>query len=273
MLKRSFFLFFISFLFIAFLTTCKKKDDKREFNIFSIEDDKKFGKQMDDYIRSDTSGYVVLDPLKYPESYAYLESVKNYILNSGKITYKTEFEWKAAILKDDSILNAFATPGGYFYIYTGLIKYLEKGDHFAGVTGHEMAHADRRHSTAQMTKQYGIQLLFDIVLGKNPGAVAQVAAGLATLSFSREHESEADEYSVRYLCQSPAQYEADGAAGFFEKLIAEGQAGNTPEFLSTHPSPSNRVPAIKDKAVELGCDTLAKDPFAFHKMKMELGFE
>lgn len=116
--------------------------------------------------------------------------------------------------------------------------------------GHEIAHAARRHSTQQMTKLYGLDVLRQIITGKSdPGLIEQVALGLASLKFSRAHESEADEYSVIYLC--PTDYKADGAAGFFTKI--EGHGGTPPEFLSTHPSPGNRIRDIEKKAEELGC--------------------
>ena len=54
------------------------------------------------------------------------------------------------------MLNAFCTPGGYIYVYTGLIKYLDNEAQLAGVLGHEIAHADLRHVTDQLTEQYGV---------------------------------------------------------------------------------------------------------------------
>lgn len=244
------FLLLIPVLFV----TCKKDDESPGgLNLFSIQDDIEMGMQMDQYIR-DSTDYVLLDRNQYPLAYNYIENIKNDILNSGKIIYKDEFEWKVTIIKDDETLNAFATPGGYIFIYTGLMKYLTCGDHFAGVLGHEMAHSDRRHSTKQLTKQYGTTFLLSILLGE--GTISQVTAGLISLKFSRSDESEADEFSVKYLCSVP-DVEADGAAGFFESLIAQGQSGGTPEFLSTHPNPENRVEDIKKLAVELGCDTSA----------------
>ncbi|HEY8399997.1 MAG TPA: M48 family metalloprotease, partial [Cytophagaceae bacterium] len=156
------------------------------------------------------------------------------------------------------------------YVYTGIIKYLKAEDHLAGVLAHEIAHSDRRHSTKQMTQQYGIQTLLSIAFGKNPGMLAQIAAGLANLKFSREDETEADTYSVRYLCQNPAKYEADGAAGFFQQLIDEGDDGGIPEFLSTHPNPDNRVQNIELKAQELGCDTGLKAPATYEDFKKML---
>jgi len=253
-MKKSFKLLLLLLSLPIIFTTCKKDDDGEGgggINLFSIEDDKKMGAEMDTYIR-DSTNYVLLDREQYPLAYNYLETLKNHILNSGKIKYKDEFEWKITIIKDDTTLNAFATPGGYIFIYTGLMKYLTCGDHFAGVLGHEMAHSDRRHSTKQLTKQYGTGVLLSILLGQ--GTISQVTQSLIGLSFSRSDESEADEFSVKYRCSVP-DVEADGAAGFFAKLIEEGQSGGTPQFLSTHPNPENRVEAIQAKAIDLGCNT------------------
>ncbi len=151
-------------------------------------------------------------------------------------------------------MNAFATPGGYMYFYTGLIKFLDNEAELGGVMGHEMTHAAKRHSTNQLTKVYGLQLLISIVLGQNPNMLAQMAAdiasGLAALAFSRDHEYQADEYSVKYLYQT--SYDARGVAGFFEKLDSQS---NPPEFLSTHPNPGNRVEKINEIWQSLGGKT------------------
>lgn len=244
---------FLVLLFPAILFSCGGDEDGGGLNVFSVEDDKELGAQMHQQI-VDSSGLVILDRNQYPEAYAYLESMMAELLNSDDIRYRDEFNWTVTIIQDDSVLNAFATPGGYLYFYTGMIKYLDCEDHFAGVFGHEIAHADRRHSTQQLTRIYGIQVLFDIVFGGDAGALAEVTQGLLALSFSREHENEADEYSVRYLCDFPA-VEADGAAGFFQRLIEEGQTGGVPEFLSTHPDPGDRVTNIQQTAQDLGCNT------------------
>ena len=224
---------------------------------FSVQDDKKLGKQVSEEIESKPGEYPVLPKSKYPQAYKYLESMRDRILNSGQVTYKDDFDWELKIIQDDEVLNAFATPGGYIYVYTGLIKYLEEADDLAGVMGHEIAHADRRHSIKQLEKQYGISLLLSIALGENAGQLSQVVGQLAgtgaILAFSRSAEAEADDYSVQYLSQTT--YACNGAASFFKKLQEEGSGGRTPEFLSTHPSPSNRVEDINSKARRLGCST------------------
>jgi len=245
---------FLLFLLIAPLLfmTCKKDDEGNTIvNIFSVDDDIKMGKRMDEYFRNpDSSGLKILKREDYPVAYNYIENIKTQILNSGSIRYKDEFEWKIGIIHDDQTLNAFATPGGYIFVYTGLIKYLDCGDHLAGVMGHEIAHSDKRHSTNQLTKQYGVSTLLGIVLGN--GTISQVSQSLLSLKFSRDDENDADENSVKYLCNAP-HISADGAAGFFQKLIDGGHSSSTLEFLSTHPSSDKRVENIRSKAKELGC--------------------
>ncbi|MEZ4238261.1 MAG: M48 family metalloprotease [Myxococcota bacterium] len=196
---------------------------------------------------------VILDRSQYAEAYAHLDAIRDEILSADAVNYPSRFDWETHIIDDDEVLNAFAAPGGYIYVYTGLIRYLDSEDHFAGVMGHEIAHADQRHSTQQLTKAYGIESLLGLIFGDaDPGLAADVAAGLLSLEFSRTDEAEADEYSVRYLCDTP--YAANGAAGFFEKLLAEGSV-EIPEFLSTHPSSASRVQDINAMAEELGCST------------------
>jgi len=228
-------------IFTASFNACKNKDDKG-LNFFSIQDDIALGKELEQQIASSPSEYPVLSESTYPQAYAYIRGLRDSILNGGKVFYKDEFEWKVKIIQDDNTLNAFCAPGGYIYVYTGLIKYLDTEDELIGVLGHEMAHADRRHSTDQLSKQYGLSLLLSVVTGTiGQSQLAEIAASLTSLAFSRKDETEADEYSVKYLC--PTSYNAAGAAGFFEKIEAQG-GQNPPQFLSTHPNPDNRIQNI-----------------------------
>jgi beta-barrel assembly-enhancing protease len=240
-------------LFLATLsfTSCEKDNtDDSSFNLFSIEDDKKLGAQVAEQIAANPQEYPVLDPSQYTEAYAFINKMRDSILATGKVFYKDQFPWKMHIIHDDNTLNAFATPAGYIYFYTGLIKFLNAEHELAGVMAHEMAHSDRRHTTDQLTKIYGLSILLNVVFGGNPNLIADIAASLVSLKFSRNNEREADEYSVIYLC--PTHYKADGAAAFFDQLINQG-AGSPPEFLSSHPNPGNRVADIQAKANELNC--------------------
>jgi predicted Zn-dependent protease len=231
-----------------------------DINLFTIEDDKKLGAELAAEIAANPQEYgTILDRGEYADAYGHLDRIRDELLATGEVDYADDFLWETHIIHDDETLNAFAAPGGYIYVYTGILRYLEVEDHFVGVMGHEIAHAANRHSTEQMSKAYGIQTLLEITLGKGGGGViGDVASGLVGLEFSREDEAEADEYSVIYLCET--DWAADGTAGFFEKIESEG-GYDIPEFLSTHPSSASRVEDIRAEAADRGCSTdLNPDP-------------
>ena len=257
-MKKKFKSFYNVFIFLSFLTifSCKKDDpslpDCETFNInlLSIEQDNQLGAQADSAFTADLKD-TILDPAKYSVAYGHLQRITNKILNEQVIN-KDKFVWKVRII-NQNVLNAFCTPGGYIYVYTGIIKYLDNEDDLAGVLGHEIAHADLRHSSKMITRQIGRETIISFLLGNDPGVLKDIVAGLSDLKYSRCHESEADAYSVNYL--SPTDYKCNGAASFFEKLVAEGQSGGTPTFLSTHPDPGDRVAKINQRAAEKGCKT------------------
>lgn len=221
---------------------------------FPVDDDADLGAQVAAQIDQENAN-TILPYEGNEQAYDYLNAMKDDILNSEDIEYKDKFVWRLTIINED-VLNAFATPGGYIYVYTGLIQYLDNVDDLAGVMGHEIAHADRRHSVNQLTKNYGISVLTSILGGGETSVVSEIAVGLASnaaaLAFSRDDESEADAASVEYLDET--DFACNGAAEFFRKLEAEGGSG-VPEFLSTHPSPENRVADIDARATCRGCST------------------
>lgn len=239
-----------------------------DMNLFPLSYDVDLGKQVDGDILSKPDEFPVLQESKNPEIYTYVNKVVQKILNTGKIKNRDNFKWEVKIIKDDKVLNAFATPGGYIYLYTGLILFLDSEDELAGVLGHEMAHADQRHSTKQLTKILGVQILLDVALNaasKNEQAnqtVGQITTAIIGLKFSRTHESEADNYSVQYLC--PTDYSADGSAGFFKKMLGKT---TPPEWLSTHPSPKNRVEKITQAYQELACKGTRKYQKEYTELK------
>ena len=253
------------------LSSCTK-DKNGDRLLFSIEDDINLGVQVSSGVDSTyrAQGQLIeRNNPRYTVAYQHLDRIVDTILNSGKVSYRSEFTWETKIINDDKVLNAFATPGGHIYVYTGLIKYLDNEDQFAGVLGHEIAHADQRHTTKQLQKQYGIALLLSVALGDNPGTLTQIATGLAGLKFNRDAEREADDYSVIYL-GGTNKYACNGAAGFFEKMRKEDQAGGSVEFLSTHPDPGNRIEAINTKAQEIGCRTSLANASLYQQFKESL---
>jgi predicted Zn-dependent protease len=243
MKKCNFILVFV--LIISFFgTSCKKP-----LNLFSVEDDIQFGAQFDAEILANPK-FVILDETTYKEAYQMINQYKNTLLATGKVDYADRFVWKVRIIHED-VVNAFAVPGGYLYFYTGLIKTLENEAEFTGVMAHEMAHVARRHSTAQLTKAYGIDLLLSMLLGRNNNQwidiAANLATGLAELKFSRNDEFEADKYAVIY--NYPTAWDARGVANFFKKLDKQTP---TPVFLSTHPADKDRIAAVEKEWKTLG---------------------
>ncbi len=265
MQKRFFSLFLLLPVLAVFISSCDKDEP---FVLFPLEQDIELGAQVHQEILTMQDSMPILPQQQYAQAYQYLQGMMDRITASEDVLYKDRFGYdKVYIIQDDEVLNAFATPGGYVYVYTGLIKYLETEDHLAGVLAHEVAHADRRHSVKAIQDQVGLQLLLDVALGKNQGAIVQVLQALGNLRYSRTNESDADEYSVLYLSNGQSPYECDGAAGFFQKLEAEGSSGGPPEFLSTHPSPENRITDIQSMAAEIGCDSTPCDNCDYQQFK------
>lgn len=260
-MRKIFFLSLLSLSLIGtsvYLTSCKSSDEKERDDTFKDEcggkapggltdalipeqQDIKLGQTVVHQIDSLKSEYPILDSVQYAAAYAHIYRIRDNILNSGKVYYKNTFAWQIRIIHDDNTLNAFCTPGGYIYVYTGIIKYLDNETQLAGVMGHEIAHADRRHSAKQMVQQMGAQTLIQILTKGTGQQLATLGSNLMALKFSRNDETEADDYSVRYLLGT--EYDAQGAKYFFEKIEAAG-GRSIPEFLSTHPSPEHRVDNI-----------------------------
>jgi predicted Zn-dependent protease len=221
-------------------------------NIFPDSKDIELGKQFDAEIRKNPKQYPILQDR--PDVKEYVEAIGRKILASPHIKYRDKFAYKFEILHDDSTVNAFCTPGGYVYVYTGLLKFVDNEATLAGVLAHEIAHAELRHSTRQMSMQYGTSFLLSIALGDNPSFTANFVAQLlqtgALLKYSRADEDEADEYSVKYL-QSTGYY--PGAIKFFfEKVSTEHTGGAWERLISTHPLPQDRLNHINELVKAIG---------------------
>ena len=236
-MKRRIKLLVFSILFVAACGT--------GINLFKDSDEVKLGKQFDEEIRKNEKEYPIYND---PELKKYVdERIFQEILESPEIKKKSVYNYQLELIDDDSVLNAFAVPGGYVYLYTGLMKYLDSEAALAGVLGHEIAHAERRHATQRITAAYGFQIVASLALGNNPSQISVMAAnlfgGLGLLANSRSNEDEADQYSIKYL--QATRYYPGSVKFFFERLrddgkVSTGGAG-IQTFLSTHPDPIDRI--------------------------------
>lgn len=231
-------------------------DDNGVLLLFTIENDKTLGEQVKSEIASNPDEFPILERNSDNEfAYNVLDEMLDEILASEAVEFSEQFDWELFIIDKPDVLNAFATPGGKIYVYTGLIYFLTNLDDLMGVLGHEVAHADLRHSSKQLQQQYTIAGLLAILTGGQSESIQEIAgllANLGSLRFSRGAEAEADDFSVLYL--NDTKYACNGAAAFFDKIVNSGDPRG-PEFLSTHPDPGNRVQDINDKASEVGCET------------------
>ena len=235
-------------------------DDNGDLVLFSIQNDKDLGEQVKAEIASDPDQYPILDRSTYSEAYGMLDGMLDDILTSGEVTFADEFDWELFIIDQPDVLNAFATPGGKIYVYTGLVYFLDHADDLMGVMGHEVAHSDQRHSSKRLQTEYGISVLLQVIAGNQSELTQEILGslvGVGALTFNRDAEKEADDFSVTYL--SKTDYACNGAAAFFQKLIDRKEAGATPEFLSTHPAEQSRVNDINAMAQEVGCSSTLRD--------------
>lgn len=229
----------IRFVILTMFIACSS------INIFPVSQDQALGAQFEKEIHADTKEYKVLNK---PKARDYVQGIVDRILKAPDVKYRGTFPYKVELLDDDKTVNAFATPGGYIYVYTGLIKMLDNEASLAGVLGHEIAHAELRHSTSRMTKTLGIQTITEIALGKNPNSnvalAANAFAGLGLLKNSRNDEDEADEFSFKYL--QSTQWYPGAIQFFFEKVKGRGGSG-LEELFSTHPLPESRIESVRQR--------------------------
>ena len=220
-------------------------------NIFSDKDDVELGKEMDKQIKSDPQQFPML--VGHQDLKEYVSGIGKYIIDtSPKIKKKNIYPYNFQII-NDTIINAFCTPGGFIYVYTGLMRFIDNEATLAGIVAHEIAHAERRHVTQRLTAYYGVSVLLSFILGGNPSFLSELAAnlfvGLAFLKNSRDDEAEADYYSIRYLRST--KYYPGAITFFFDKIKEEEKKkGKTPgdldRLLSTHPLPDDRIQAVNE---------------------------
>jgi predicted Zn-dependent protease len=174
------------------------------------------------------------------------------------------YKFEVTVVKSD-VVNAFALPGGYIVVFTGLMKKADSGEEVAGVMGHELNHVLQRHGLERIVKQLGLVAVVSIVLGDHQGLAGmmkQLGVELMTLKFGREQETEADLTGLQLLYR--AKIDPSGMIRFFEEL-SEKDKGRT-EWLSTHPMSSGRDERLKAELAAM--PKMAFQPFSFDWTKV-----
>lgn len=155
-----------------------------------------------------------------------------------------EIDYKLAVV-DADMINAFAFPGGYVVVTTGLITHSDNPEQLAGVLAHELTHVLQRHSMRKLVRQAGMGVLIGIVFG-DVSALSQLielSSQLDSLSFDRSQESSADDGAIKIM--TAAGLSPKHLAAFFEKIqTADTLTGNIPELFQTHPLTDERIKRV-----------------------------
>ena len=178
------------------------------------------------------------------------------------------------VVLEDKTLNAFALPGGYIYVHTGLLKQLDSQAQLAGVLGHEISHVVARHSVKLLQEGMGLQILSSLVFGGSSQATqTAVGVGLALVlqGYSRGAESEADSYGAIYM--SRAGFNPEGMAQVMDKLAAASAGGDGfwENLASDHPPAAQRAAAVRQEIKDKGLDAgLPFDPEPYRTVKSRI---
>jgi Zn-dependent protease with chaperone function len=239
---------FVLFLALATAAQSAVKEFKPGFNLFSKEQDVQLGREAAAQVEQQMQ--VVKD-----------QNLENYVQRIGQKLVASPkaggFPYSFKVVNDKSI-NAFALPGGFTYVNTGLLSAVENEAQLAGVMAHEISHVALRHGTNQASKANLLQLpamIAGSVLGSGGGLLgqlAQVGIGLGfnsvLLKYSRDAEKQADLLGAQIMAD--AGYNPMEMAHFFEKLSAEG-GSRAPVFLSDHPDPGDRTQYVQEEVREM----------------------
>jgi beta-barrel assembly-enhancing protease len=218
------------------------RDVAKGVNFYSLEKEIALGKQLAQEVERQAK--IVDDPIIAE----YVNRVgQNLVRNSDA---KVPFTIKVL---DSEEINAFALPGGFFFVNTGLILKADTEAELAGVMAHEIAHVACRHGTKQATRGELVNLASIplIFMGGWTGYAIRQGAGLAIpmgfLQFSRGFEGEADYFGLQYLYKSG--YDPTAFVDFFEKIqsLEKKKPGTLSKVFSTHPMTDDRIKASQDE--------------------------
>src|ERR1700719_1078112 len=207
-------------------------------NLYSLEREISLGKQLAQEV--ERSSKLIDDPVVTE----YVNRVgQNLVRNSDA---RVPFTIKVI---DSDEINAFALPGGFFYVNSGLILHAMEESELAGVMAHEISHVTARHGTKNATKGELMQLATIPLILLGPGGWAgygiyqglNLAIPVTYLKFSRDAEREADFLGLQYMYK--AGYDPNAYVTFFERIQADEKRrpGTTPKVFSTHPPTPERI--------------------------------
>lgn len=214
--------------------------NKGQINIISTAEEVDMGSKLSVEIEKE---YRVL---RNPRIQAYVDELGQRVV---RVSDRQHITYHFKVLDEPDQINAFALPGGYIYVYSGLLKRAESEAELAGVLAHEVGHVCARHATERLTMLYGYQILLGFVLGEDPKRwqelVTNMFGTLGFLKYSRGDEFEADALAINYA--NGAGYNPDSYLLFMQKLadLESRSSSSLLALLSTHPPSRDRVERIR----------------------------
>lgn len=229
-------------VFVAVAPSCQTVavTGRRQFNLFSVEQDKQLGAEA--YTETMKQAKLV----KSGPQYAQVERVLARLI---PVVDDPGFAWEFNVIDDDAMVNAWCMPGGKIAVYTGILPVTKDDAGLAVVLGHEIAHAVARHGTERMSKQGlgDVGLMIISSASKTAAEYQQaLAVGVDLLAYKpwgRDNELEADQIGLMYMAK--AGYDPREAAEFWRRMASASGGQAPPEFLSTHPSDERRIAEIE----------------------------
>ena len=181
-------------------------------------------------------------------------SIGKYFDKSNLPNPANDFEWEYILIDNDKVRNAWCMPGGKIAVYTGILKITKNQNGLAAVMGHEIAHAVAKHSVERASRGIVVNLATQITDILSGGKLSQVnrVTGMNTVGllsqigilnpFNRKQESEADYLGL--IFSSLSGYDIRETVKIWERMKAANKGKEPSEFMSTHPSPTNRIKNI-----------------------------
>ena len=184
------------------------------------------------------------------------DSISEYFSKTNTPDPTTNFSWEYILIDNKKVKNAWCMPGGKIAVYTGILDVTKNNDGLASVMGHEIAHAVAKHSVERASRSVLLTTttqLFDIFSGGKLSQVNRVT-GMNTVGllsqigilnpFSRKQETEADYLGMIFA--SLSGYDIRETKKLWERMKASNKGKEPPEFMSTHPSSSNRIKNLSE---------------------------
>jgi predicted Zn-dependent protease len=189
------------------------------------------------------------------------DSISEYFYRAGLNDPTVNFDWEYILIDNKKVRNAWCMPGGKIAVYSGILEVTKDKDGLAAIMGHEIAHAVAKHSVERASRGVVLNASTQIIDIFTGGKLSQVnrTTGMDTVGllsqlgimnpFNRKQESEADYLGM--IFSSLSGYDIRSTVKIWERMKEFNKGKTPPEFMSTHPSPDNRIKRLNERMNEV----------------------